>query len=123
MGCCSNLATISKDLRSAETNEINDGTDIDTETDSRSTSNTWVKNPSDKPLTEAQENLLTYWPKFTIISKCPPNGEYIMAIEQVCSKLNQGDAEEIGVEVKNVLKKTHLPKSNITKKSFKPSKN
>ena len=45
-----------------------------------------------------------------------------MAIEHACSKLNQGDAEQLRVEVKNVLKKTHLPKSNIFKEEFQAIK-
>ena len=44
--------------------------------------------------------------------------EYIMAIDQACSKLNQGEAEELRVEVKNALKKAHLPKPNITKEEI-----
>ena len=69
-------------------------------------------------MTEAQENLLAHRPNFTIIPKCPPNGEYIAAIEQACCKLNQGDVEDLRVEVENALKKTHLPKCNITKEEF-----
>ena len=116
MGGNSNHATLSKASRSAETNEINEGTDTNTE--ARSTSSTWVKNLPDKPLTEAQECLLAHEPNFTIIPRCPPNGEYIVAIEHACSKLNQGDAEELRVEVKNILKKTQLPNSNITKEEI-----
>ena len=44
-----------------------------------------------------------------------PNGEYILANEKSHSKLNQGEAEELRVEVKNAMKKTHLPTSNTTK--------
>ena len=43
----------------------------------------------------------------------------ISAIEQACSKLNQGEAEELRVEVKKVLKKTQRPSVNITKEEYK----
>ena len=45
-----------------------------------------------------------------------------MAIEHACSKLNQGEAEELRVEVKNVLKKVQLPKTNIYRKEMKAMK-
>ena len=48
--------------------------------------------------------------------------EYIVTIQHGCSKLNQGDAEELRVEVKNVLKKTQLPNSNISKEEFQTIK-
>ena len=50
----------------------------------------WVRNLSSTALTEAQEHLVAYGPNFAITPKCPPNGEYLMAIEYACSKLNQG---------------------------------
>ena len=81
-----------------------------------------VKNLSDTPLTEAEECLLAHGPNFMIIPRCPPKGEYIVAIEHACSKLNQGEAEELRVEVKNILKKTQMPKSNITKDEFQAIK-
>ena len=45
-----------------------------------------------------------------------------MAVEHACSKLNQGDVEELRVEVKDLLKKTKLPNSNITKEEFQAIK-
>ena len=45
-----------------------------------------------------------------------------MAIEHTCSKLNQGEAEEIRVEVKNVLKKVKSPKTNINREELKAMK-
>ena len=42
-----------------------------------------------------------------------------MAIEWVCSKLNQGEAEELRVEVRKVLRKTQRPPVNITKDEYK----
>ena len=78
----------------------------------------WFKNLSDKPLTQAQTSLLAHGPNYTIIPKNPPKEEYIAAIEQACHKLKDGEADELRVEVKNILKKTHIPRSNISKEEF-----
>ena len=48
----------------------------------------WVKNLSDTPLTTEQERLLTQGPKFVIRPKKPPVIEYVVAVEQACSRLN-----------------------------------
>ena len=64
----------------------------------------WVKNLSTTPLTVDQERLLAQRPKFVIKPKKPP-GEYIAAVEQACSRLTQGEADELHVEVKKTLKK------------------
>ena len=62
------------------------------------------------------------WPISLSSTNVHPKGEYIVAIEHACSKLNQGEAEELKVEVKNILKKTQAPKSNITKEEVKSIK-
>ena len=85
----------------------------------------WVKNLSDTPLTEEQERLLAWGPKFVIRPKKPPVGEYVVAVEQACSRLSQGEADELRVEVKKTLKKTqNKPRttSNITREEFKALK-
>ena len=66
----------------------------------------WVKNLSDTPLTEEQEKLLAWGPKFVIRPKKHPVREYIVAVEQAFSRLSQGEADELRVEVKKTLKKT-----------------
>ena len=84
--------------------------------------NKWVKNLSSKPLTEEQVRLLAQGPKFVIRPRQPPVGEYIVAVEQACSRLRQGEADELRVEVKKALKKTqNTPRtpSNITREEFK----
>ena len=86
------------------------------------TSSTWVKNLSSTLLAEAQECLLAHGPNFAIVPRCPPSGEYIMAVEHACSKLNQGEAEELRVEVKNVLKKVQLPRTNNNMEEVKAMK-
>ena len=52
-------------------------------------------------LTEGQKCLLAHGPNFAIVPKCPPNGEYIAAVEQACPKLNQEEAHELRVEVRS----------------------
>ena len=53
--------------------------------------------------------------------KQPPVEEYITEIEKACSKLDQGPAEELRVEVKKVLRRaqnTNKSPSNITKEEL-----
>ena len=76
--------------------------------------NTWVKNLSSAPLTEAQTRALAHGPNFTVVPRSPPVGEYILAIEHACNQLQQGKAEELRGEIKSVLKKIQAPKQNIT---------
>ena len=45
--------------------------------------------------------------------------ECITTTEEICQKLEKGEAEELRVEVKNILKKAHPPKPNITKEEWK----
>ena len=65
----------------------------------------WVKKWSNTPLTLDQERLLAHGPKFVIKPKKPPIGEYIVAVEQACSRLTQQEADELQMEVKKTLKK------------------
>ena len=66
-------------------------------------------------MTEAQEKLLAHGPNFTITPRNPPIGEYISAIEQTCQNLAQGEADELGAEVKAILKKIQPPRPNISR--------
>ena len=43
----------------------------------------------------------------------------ITTTEEICQKLEKGEAEELRAEVKNILKKAHPPKPNITKEEWK----
>ena len=63
------------------------------------------------PLTEAQQKILLQGPNFAIVPKSPPVGKYIASIEQACSQLKQGEAEEPRGEIKKILKKIQPPKS------------
>ena len=79
----------------------------------------WVQNLSSTPLTKDQESLLAHGSKFVITPKQPPVREYIVAIEQACTKLNQGRSEELRVEVKKALKKAQRLPANISKEEYK----
>ena len=68
---------------------------------------------------------MSHGPKFVIKPRRPPVGEYVAAIEQACSRLNQGEADELQVEVKKSLKKAQnktRTTSNITNDEFKALK-
>ena len=85
-------------------------------------SSKWVKNLSDTPLTEAQTRLLAHGPNYAIIPRNLAKEEYVASIEHACQKLKEGEAGELRVEIKNLLKKTQTPKSNITKEEFQAIK-
>ena len=68
--------------------------------------NKWVINTSSKPLTKAREKVLAHGPNFAVLPRSPPVTEYVAAIEQACSKLQQGEAKELRGEVKTIIKKT-----------------
>ena len=76
--------------------------------------NIWVRNLSSTHLTEAQTKVLAHGPNFAVVPRCPPVGEYIVAIEHACNQLQQGKAEELRGEVKSILKKIQVPRHNIT---------
>ena len=61
-----------------------------------------------------QEKALAHGPNFAITTKEPPVSEYILQIERVCQQLEKGKVEELQGEIKQILKKTQLPKPNIT---------
>ena len=77
--------------------------------------NIWVRNILSTPLTKAQEKILLRGPNFAIVPKPPPVAEHIASIENSCSQLRQGEAEELRGEIKIILKKIQPPKSNITR--------
>ena len=85
----------------------------------------WVRNLSSTPLSDDQERLLARGPKFSIRPRQPPISEYVAAVEQVCSRLNKGEADDIRVEVKKALKGaqcTPRPAPNISKKEYQALK-
>ena len=76
-------------------------------------------------LNHRSREVLAWGPKFVIKPKKPPVGEYIAAVEQACSRLSQGEADELQVEVKKTLKKAQnqlRTTSNITNEEFRALK-
>ena len=67
----------------------------------------WVFNLSSKCLTQAQQSELAKGPNFVVSPRYPPNLGYITAIESVCTKLDQQDAEELRTEINRVLRFSH----------------
>ena len=53
------------------------------------TSSKWVVNMSISPLTEPQSSLLAMGPKFAVVPRHPPKGEYIASVGEVCLCLPQ----------------------------------
>ena len=66
-------------------------------------------------LTDEEEKLLAHGPTFTIVPKNPPVVQYVAPIEQACTKLEEGKAEEFRVKVKAAIQKIQKPKPNITR--------
>ena len=57
---------------------------------------------------------MAHRPNYAIVPRCPPTGEYIIAIENVCNQLQQGKVEELRGEIKSVLKNIRPPRPDIT---------
>ena len=78
-----------------------------------------VVNLSSQPLTKAETKLLAHGPNFAVTSRSPPTIKCVTAIEEVCQKLEQGEAEELRGEVKAILKNSHPRQPNITREEQK----
>ena len=94
-------------------------TDSNFNSNPNSTNNTWVRNISSTPLTEAQEKLLAHGPNYAVVSRFLPIREYIAVVEQACQQLKQGEAEELQGKVKVILKKKQPPGQTSPTKSKK----
>ena len=75
----------------------------------------WVINISNKPLTPDQEKLLAHGPNYAVVPKEPPIAQYVAAVENACTKLEEGKAEEFRVQVKSAIQKIKPPRSNLTR--------
>ena len=75
----------------------------------------WVINISNTPLTPDQEKLLAHGPNYAIMPKEPPITQYVAAVENACTKLEEGKAEEFRVQVKSAIQKIKPPRSNLTR--------
>ena len=63
--------------------------------------------------------VLSHGPHFAVVPRCLSVGEFIASIEQVCTQLKQGEAEELRGEVKAILKKIQPPRYIITREEHK----
>ena len=77
---------------------------------------------------DEQEKLLAHGPKFVITPREALVNEYIVAVEQACTKLEQGKQEEFTVEMKRLIKQDQNNRRQAKRKqgriqSFKRIKN
>ena len=56
-------------------------------------------------------SLLAKGPNYVVTPRHPPKLEYITAIESVCTKLSQQEAEELKVNIHRVLRASHPPQT------------
>ena len=66
------------------------------------------------PLTPAKESLLSNGPHFALAPRYPPNIDYFAAIESVCQKLTDQDAEELRADISGLHRRAQVPKPNLT---------
>ena len=78
----------------------------------------WVINISSTPLTTVQESLLLHGPHFPVVPRAPPIVECVTAVEQICQKLGQGEADELRGNVKTILMKVQ-PQTKYNKRRTK----
>ena len=66
-----------------------------------------------------REKLLAHGPNYAVVPKSPPIAEYIAVVEQACSRLKHGEAEELRGEVKSHHQEVTQPPPNITREERK----
>ena len=115
-GGCSNTIHSSKGDCSYPNNNNNIQSGTQSKTNTKSTTIKWVINISHKPLSTEEEKLLAHGPNFVVVPKNPPIIQYVATIEQACTKLEEGQAEEFRVHIKVTIQKIQKPKPNITMK-------
>ena len=59
--------------------------------------------------------MLAKGPNFVVSPRHPSNLDYITAIESVCTRLGQQDAEELRADINRVLRSSDSLKPNLTK--------
>ena len=79
----------------------------------------WVINISNQPLTPKQEKLLAHGPNYAVVPRDPPVTQYVAVVEQACSKLEEGKAEEFRVQVKEAIQRNKKPRPNLTRGEWK----
>ena len=81
--------------------------------------NKLVVNLSKTTLTQAQQSVLDKGPYVAITPNKPLNVDYIRAIESVCHKLTDQDAEELRADINTLLRRAQAPKPNLNKEEIK----
>ena len=94
--------------------------DSNTDTDSLNESHPadkWVRNLSNRDLSESELSVLRRGPNFAITPERKPTAEIITATESVIkqAKFSQAEADTLRCQVSNILCNSKLPPSNITK--------
>ncbi len=69
----------------------------------------WVKNISDKDLSDPQQKLLARGLNFAVSVDKIPHDEYIVACESACSKLPTEEAQSLRAEITGMLKSSKPP--------------
>ena len=77
--------------------------------------NEWVINLSETTLTKGQELLLTKGPNYTLPPDNIPDVDYITVVESICPKLRNQDAHELRADINLLLRRSQVPKTNLTK--------
>ena len=72
-------------------------------------------NISNTPLTTDQEKLLAHGPNYAVVPRELPITQYVAAVENACTKLEEGKAEEFRVQVKLAIQRIKPPRSNLTR--------
>ena len=60
---------------------------------------TWVRNMSSTPPDQGTNKGPIAWTIFALVPQCPPVGESMASMEQVCTQLKQGEAEDLRGEI------------------------
>ena len=81
-----------------------------------------VRNISSTNLPRHKRRFYQGAPNFAIVPKSPPVGKYIAGIENACSELRQGEAEDLRGEIKIILKKIQAPHLTLPAKKEGPWK-
>ena len=97
IGGCSNINTFKPPNKQLNNNTLEK---TPNQTQNNNNSNNWIKNLSNRLLTQAQEKVLSHRPNFAIVRQEPLIGEYIAQVEKVCQNLKGGEAEELRGEIK-----------------------
>ena len=113
-GGCLNIQDGSHDKQSGSASQKQEEDSINSP-DTGEMRTKWVINISSKPLTAVQESLLTHGTNYSVVLRSLSLVECVTAVEKVCQKLTPGEADELRVEVKAILKKTPPPRHNLTK--------